>query len=61
MNCHNFPVLVVVMMALTSAADDWPQFGRMNRNSKSAETGLLKKWPAEGPKLLLTIDRIVAG
>ncbi len=33
------------------AADaDWPQFLGPNRNGISAETGLLDKWPAGGPK-----------
>lgn len=32
--------------------EDWPQFRGPNRDGKSAETGLLKEWPAEGPELL---------
>jgi len=31
---------------------DWPQFRGPNRDGKSAETGLLKSWPKEGPPLL---------
>jgi len=42
-------------------ADDWPQFRGMNRDGKSAETGLLKSWPAEGPNLLWSIDGIGKG
>ncbi|MDX1643650.1 MAG: PQQ-binding-like beta-propeller repeat protein [Thermoanaerobaculia bacterium] len=32
-------------------ADDWPQWRGPERNGKSAETGLLDEWPAEGPPL----------
>jgi outer membrane protein assembly factor BamB len=31
---------------------DWPQWRGPSRNDVSQETGLLKAWPAEGPKLL---------
>ena len=30
----------------------WPQFGGPRRDSISRETGLLKKWPKEGPRLI---------
>jgi outer membrane protein assembly factor BamB len=32
-------------------ADDWPQWRGPQRNGMSKETGLLKDWPKEGPKL----------
>ena len=32
-------------------AEDWPQWRGPNRDGKSADTGLLKEWPAEGPTL----------
>src|ERR1043165_5785337 len=35
-----------------AASLDWPQFRGPNRDDVSTETGLLKKWPPEGPKLL---------
>ncbi len=31
--------------------DDWPQWRGPNRDGRSAETGLLKDWPAGGPAL----------
>src|SRR5688500_3620 len=31
-------------------ASDWPQWRGPDRSDVSKETGLLKKWPAEGPK-----------
>src|SRR5688572_24636080 len=33
------------------ALDDWPQWRGPNRDGRSAETGLLKQWPAGGPPL----------
>lgn len=38
-----------------SSASDWPQWLGPNRNGISAETGLLKSWPATGPKILWRI------
>ena len=40
---------------------DWPEFHGPNRDNKSAETGLLKEWPAEGPRLLWTASGIGKG
>ena len=36
----------------TNAALDWPSFLGPHRDSKSPETGILTKWPAEGPPIL---------
>ncbi len=51
-------LLIVVMVAgfagVGAFADDWPQFRGPERNGVSTETGLLKQWPAGGPKLLWT-------
>lgn len=33
-------------------AGDWPQWRGSQRNGVSSETGLLKEWPKEGPRLL---------
>jgi hypothetical protein len=38
----------------TAVADDWPQFQGKNRDSLSAEKGLMKSWPESGPQLLWT-------
>ena len=40
---------------LSAAAEDWPQFRGPRRDNRSAETGLLRKWPAGGPKVLWTV------
>jgi outer membrane protein assembly factor BamB len=44
--------LALLFTDLVCRADDWPQFRGPDRNGKSAETGLLKKWPQNGPRLL---------
>ncbi|HSW50950.1 MAG TPA: PQQ-binding-like beta-propeller repeat protein [Bryobacteraceae bacterium] len=53
------PPKLVVLVALSSVtlclvvhAADWPQWRGPLRNAASSETGLLKEWPREGPKLL---------
>src|ERR687883_433115 len=40
------------VFAGAARANDWPQWLGPQRNGVSQETGLLKQWPAEGPKLL---------
>src|SRR5437762_962025 len=40
--------------ALTLVAADWPQWRGPDRTDVSKETGLLKSWPAAGPKLQWT-------
>ncbi len=50
-----FPVFVLALSiaslaALRAPASDWPQFRGPNRDDVSTETGLLKQWPAGGPK-----------
>src|SRR6185369_14111098 len=42
-------------------AADWPQWRGPQRNGVSAETGLLKEWPKEGPKLLWKVGDIGMG
>jgi outer membrane protein assembly factor BamB len=45
--CGTFGILV---------AADWPQFLGPNRDNVSGETGLVKAFPADGPKVLWTVD-----
>jgi outer membrane protein assembly factor BamB len=54
-----FRLLMVSCLVLTGSAlaDDWPQFRGPDRSGVSKETGLLKTWPKEGPKLLWTFDK----
>src|SRR5204862_588055 len=40
------------LLTASAVASDWPQWRGPNRDGISKETGLLKEWPQEGPKLL---------
>ena len=51
----------VLVTAAAVRADDWPQWRGPNRDGISKETGLLKKWPAEGPKLLWQLNDVGDG
>src|SRR5262245_16650669 len=44
--------LLVIGVSVEGA--DWPQFRGPNRDDVSKETGLLQRWPKDGPKLLWT-------
>jgi outer membrane protein assembly factor BamB len=46
--------LAACLLALSARADDWPQYRGPNRDNVSQEKGLLKVWPAGGPKLSWT-------
>lgn len=37
-------------------ADDWLQYLGPNRNSTSAEKGILRSWPVGGPQVLWTVS-----
>jgi outer membrane protein assembly factor BamB len=45
----------------SAMADDWPQWRGAKRDAVSQETGLLKSWPKEGPKLLWSVKDIGNG
>lgn len=47
-----FMLSVLLLSAVWAWTYDWPQWRGVNRNGHSMETGLLKEWPKEGPKLL---------
>jgi len=53
--------IVVMVMACSSLAADWPQWRGANRDGKSADTGLLKQWPESGPALAWRIDKLGGG
>ncbi|NIA14150.1 MAG: PQQ-binding-like beta-propeller repeat protein [Nitrospiraceae bacterium] len=49
------PCLAIVLMTLllpVSAWANWPQLQGENRNGISLETGLMRTWPKDGPKVL---------
>lgn len=53
--------MVLMAVATGSLAADWPQWRGSNRDGKSADTGLLKQWPQEGPPLAWRIDKLGGG
>src|SRR5580704_12159844 len=56
--------LIVVGFGLCAGpaiALDWPQWRGPQRDGISQETGLLKAWPKEGPKLLWQVDTVGFG
>ncbi|MGB2820349.1 MAG: PQQ-binding-like beta-propeller repeat protein [Phycisphaerae bacterium] len=66
--CYLATAVVAVLAAPGAAGDgradsprEWPQFHGPRRDNKSDETGLLKQWPQEGPKLLWTAKGIGEG
>ena len=43
---------ILLAAAVPAAADDWPQFQGPRGDGTSAERGLRREWPAEGPPVL---------
>ena len=43
---------VLVLISISASGGDWPQFRGTDRSNISAETGLLRTWPSQGPKVL---------
>ena len=56
-----FPSVVPTKTSANMASFDWPQWRGPNRSGVSSETGLLKQWPAQGPKLLWQVNDIGDG
>jgi outer membrane protein assembly factor BamB len=52
MKKHLFAVMIAVTIAMPLGAADWPHWLGPKSNGSSPETGLLTKWPADGPKVL---------
>ncbi len=49
--------IIFVLLATSPVfASDWPQYLGPDRNAVSSEKGLLRSWPADGPKVLWTIS-----
>jgi len=53
---RSFAVVSVIVITVCSARADWPGYLGPNRDATSDEKGLLRSWPAEGPKVLWTLD-----
>jgi outer membrane protein assembly factor BamB len=67
-----FPALIIPVLVGVTIADgeantkaaqahDWPQWQGPERDNKSRETGLLRSWPKEGPKLLWRASELGGG
>ena len=56
-NCY----LAFVLSCQIARAEDWPQWQGPNRNAVSGETGLLRQWPAGGPRLAWRIEGLGGG
>ncbi|MBL7140790.1 MAG: PQQ-like beta-propeller repeat protein [Planctomycetes bacterium] len=54
-------LIAAVAGACAGATPAWPQFHGPNRDNRSAETGLLKRWPEGGPRLLWTATGLGEG
>lgn len=55
------PVLEVSGIAASTEAPDWPQWRGPQRSGVSAETGLVKSWPAAGPPSVWSISGLGEG
>ena len=58
---HSIGTLAWLLTVLPLVANDWPQWRGPQRNGLSQETGLLKEWPKEGPRLLWKASDIGRG
>jgi outer membrane protein assembly factor BamB len=50
------PALSWAIVLSSVSAGDWPQYLGPNRNSTSAEKGILRNWPTNGPEVLWTVS-----
>ncbi|MHC4174483.1 MAG: outer membrane protein assembly factor BamB family protein [Planctomycetota bacterium] len=54
-------IIIGILLNIQVFAADWPQWRGPDRDGKSSEAGLLKKWPEGGPKLLWSIEGLGTG
>ena len=60
--CLGFSAVSISRSAnMGTSTSDWPQWRGPERDGTSQESGLLKQWPAEGPKLLWQVNDIGDG
>jgi len=52
---------VLLLAVVLARADDWPQWRGPNRDGHSKETGLLKEWPKDGPRLVWQVKDLGGG
>ena len=60
-----FCVVLILLTALSVGAENepcnWPQFHGPRRDNLSDDTGLMKRWPDGGPRLIWKADGIGHG
>ena len=49
------------MLGVAATGGHWPQWRCPSRDNVSTETGLLKKWPGDGPPLVWRAEGIGEG
>src|ERR1044071_6911702 len=54
-------LLLCLSVTTPAQTSDWPQWRGPERTGISSETGLLKEWPKDGPKLLWQLKDIGSG
>lgn len=54
-------LLAAVTVPGLAAAADWPSWRGPNRDGKSPETGLIDRWPEDGPPLLYRVEGLGTG
>jgi outer membrane protein assembly factor BamB len=55
MNPFLLLAFTISIVSVSVLGSDWPQYLGPERNAVSAETGLLRSWPAGGPEVLWTV------
>ncbi len=59
--CLSLLAVLATPAGIVASTSDWPQWRGPERNGISKESGLLKQWPAGGPKLLWQVNDIGDG
>jgi len=58
---RNLLLASFLLLASVAQADDWPQWRGPNRDGRSKEKGLLRKWPGTGPRKLWSVRGLGEG
>ena len=53
--------MILLATAAVAQAQDWPQWRGAKRDGINPETGLLKQWPAGGPKIVWQVETVGVG
>lgn len=60
-SCKSFQLLVITLVISANLYSQWPQWRGPSRDGICTETGLLSKWPAEGPPLAWSVGIVGEG